>query len=51
MSLEDNEDSGDGREAQFKSSMSRMIEKQREVIARARDPGSTLMNGARRAMT
>src|SRR3977135_2325715 len=39
VSLEDNEDSGDGREAQFKSSMSRMIEKQKEVIARARDPG------------
>ena len=39
MSLEDNEDSGEGREEQFKSRMSRMIEKQKEVIARARDPG------------
>ena len=39
MSLDDNEDSGVGREAQFKSRMSRMIAKQKEVIARARDPG------------
>ena len=39
MSLEEDGDSGDGREAQFKSSMSRMIEKQKEVIARARDHG------------
>ena len=37
--LEEDEESGDGMEAQFKSSMSRMIEKQKEVIARARDPG------------
>ena len=39
MSIEDNEDSGVGREAQFKSRMSRMIEKQKEAIARARNPG------------
>ena len=38
MSLEEDEDFGGGREAQFKSSMSRMIAKQKEVIARARDP-------------
>jgi hypothetical protein len=39
VSLDDNEDSGVGREAQFKSRMSRMIAKQKEVIARAREPG------------
>jgi hypothetical protein len=39
VSLEEDEDSGDGQEEQFKSRMSRMIEKQKEVIARARDPG------------
>jgi hypothetical protein len=39
MSLEEDEDSGDGQEEQFKSRMSRMIEKQKEAIARARDPG------------
>jgi hypothetical protein len=39
VSLEEDEDSGVGREAQFKSRMSRMIEKQKEVIARARGPG------------
>jgi hypothetical protein len=39
VSLEEDEDSGVGREAQFKSRMSCMIEKQKEVIARARDPG------------
>jgi hypothetical protein len=39
VSLEEDEDSGVGREAQFKSRMSRMIAKQKEVIARARDPG------------
>ena len=37
MSLEEDEDSGE-REEQFKSRMSRMIEKQKEAIARARDP-------------
>jgi hypothetical protein len=37
--LEVDEDSGDGREEQFKSRMSRMIAKQKEVIARARDHG------------
>jgi hypothetical protein len=35
MSLEEDEDSGE----QFNSIMSRMIEKQKEAIARARDPG------------
>ena len=39
MCLEVDEDSGDGREEQFKSRMSRMIAKQKEVIARARDHG------------
>jgi hypothetical protein len=39
VSLEEDEESGDGREAQFKSRMSRMIKKQKEAIARARDPG------------
>jgi len=39
VSLEEDEDSGAGREAQFKSRMSRVIAKQKEVIARARDPG------------
>jgi hypothetical protein len=39
VSLEEEEDSGDGREEQLKSRMSRMIEKQKEGIARARDPG------------
>jgi hypothetical protein len=39
VSLEEDEDSGDGREEQFKSRMSRMIKKQKEAIARARDPG------------
>jgi len=39
VSLEEDEDSGAGREEQFKSTMSRMIEKRKEVIARARDPG------------
>jgi hypothetical protein len=39
VSLEEDEESGDGREEQFKSRMSRMIEKRKEVIARARDPG------------
>jgi len=39
VSLEEDEESGDGREEQFKSRMSRMIEKQKEAIARARDPG------------
>jgi hypothetical protein len=39
VSLEEDEDFGEGREAQFKSSMSRMIEKQKEAIARARSPG------------
>ena len=39
MSLEEDDESGAGREEQFKSRMSRMIEKQKEVIARARDPG------------
>ena len=39
MSLEEDEDFGGGREEQFKSSMSRMIEKQKEAIARARSPG------------
>jgi hypothetical protein len=39
VSLEEDEDSGAGREEQFKSFMSRMIEKRKEVIARARDPG------------
>jgi hypothetical protein len=39
VSLGEDEDSGAGREEQFKSRMSRMIEKQRETIARARDPG------------
>jgi hypothetical protein len=39
VSLEEDEDSGDGQEEQFKSRMSRMIEKKKEVIARARDPG------------
>ena len=38
MSLDEDEDSGAGREAQFKSRMSRMIAKQKEVIARAREP-------------
>ena len=38
MSLDEDEDSGAGREAQFKSRMSRMIEKQKEVTPwRARD--------------
>jgi hypothetical protein len=46
VSLEEDEDSGAGREEQFKSSMSRMIEKQKEAIARARDPG--LSPGERR---
>ncbi len=35
MSLEEDEDSGE----QFKSRMSGMIEKQKEAVARARDPG------------
>jgi hypothetical protein len=35
VSLEEDEDSGE----QFKSIVSRMIERQREAIARARDPG------------
>jgi hypothetical protein len=39
VSLEEDEESGDGREEQFKSRISRMIEKQKEAIARARDPG------------
>jgi hypothetical protein len=39
VSLDEDEDSGVGREAQFKSRMSGMIEKQKEVIARARSPG------------
>lgn len=39
MSLEEDEDSGVGREAQFKSRMSRMVENLKETIARARDPG------------
>jgi hypothetical protein len=39
VSLEEDEDSDDGQEEQFKSRMSRMIEKKKEVIARARDPG------------
>ena len=39
MSLEDDEVSGDGREEQFKSTMSRMIAKRKEVIARARETG------------
>ena len=39
MSLEENEDSGDGREEQFKSRVSRMIERQKKAIARAREPG------------
>jgi hypothetical protein len=39
VSLEEDEESGDGREEQFKSRISRMIERQREAIARARDPG------------
>jgi hypothetical protein len=42
VSLEEDEDSGE----QFKSIMSRMIEKQKEAIARARDPG--LSPGERR---
>ncbi len=46
MSLEEDEDSGDGQEEQFKSRMSRIIEKQKEAIARARDPG--LSPGERR---
>src|SRR6202023_648044 len=46
VSLEEDEDSGDGREEQFKSRMSRMIERQKEAIARARDPG--LSPGERR---
>src|ERR1700730_331416 len=37
VSLEEDEDSGAGREDQFKSRMSRMIEK--ESLARAREPG------------
>jgi hypothetical protein len=49
VSLEEDEDSGDGREEQFKSRMSRMIEKQKEVTLGI--PDSTPMNGARRAMT
>ena len=40
--LQEGEDSGDGREEQFKSRMSRMIEKLKEVIARARDPDLNL---------
>jgi hypothetical protein len=36
---EEDEDSGGGREEQFNSRMSRMIEKRKQVIARARDPG------------
>jgi hypothetical protein len=39
VSLEEDEDFAGGREAQFKSRMSRMIAKQKEVIARARGPG------------
>ena len=39
MSLEEDEESGAGREEQFKSTMSRMIEKRKEVIARARETG------------
>jgi hypothetical protein len=39
VSLEENEDSGDGREEQFKSRVSRMIERQKKAIARAREPG------------
>jgi hypothetical protein len=39
VSLEDDEVSGDGREEQFKSTMSRMIAKRKEVIARARETG------------
>jgi hypothetical protein len=39
VSLEEDEDSGAGREEQFKSTMSRMIEKRKEVIARARETG------------
>src|ERR1700730_9234650 len=41
VSLEEDEDSGE-REEQFKSRMSRMIERQKEAIARARDPGLNL---------
>jgi hypothetical protein len=39
VSLEEDEESGAGREEQFKSTMSRMIEKRKEVIARARETG------------
>ena len=39
MSLEEDDESGAGREEQFKSTMSRMIEKRKEVIARARETG------------
>jgi hypothetical protein len=39
VSLDEDEDSGDGREEQFKSRMSRTIAKQKEVIVRARDLG------------
>ena|GEM_PF-6314827 len=39
MSLEEDEESGDGREEQFKSRMSHMIERQKKAIARAREPG------------
>jgi hypothetical protein len=39
VSLEEDEESGGGREEQFKSRLSRMIKKQKEAIARARDPG------------
>ena len=39
MSLEEDDETGAGREEQFKSTMSRMIEKRKEVIARARETG------------